>query len=544
MAIELRLLSSLEKTMPGTEPAACALPLSGFMNERLCFQLAWRGTPGQTFRLEAEFPLPLRIRRVLDVPVGLAIYDRPGFDPLADGYLACTPGHYPDLLREMDDALLTCEDRWQALWIDVPPSPCQPGEYAVSFRLVDESGACAAQCRQTITRLPGELPPQRLIHTKWFHADCLASYYGVEAFSEEHWRIIGNFLRAAAQGGITMTLMPIHTPPLDTEVGGERLTVQLVDVTLENGQYRFGMEKVRRWIHLCRDAGMTGFEAAHLYTQWGAKAAPKIMATVDGRYRRIFGWDTPADSPAYRAFLESYIPALRECFREEGMEQQVVWHISDEPGTEQLPSYLRAKAQVAPLLEGCVIRDALSSFDFYRQGVVDRPIVAVDHITPFLDANTPDLWAYYCCVQISKVSNQFIALPSRRNRVLALQLFKHRCTGFLHWGFNFYNNQYSRSAIDPYAVTDAGNAFPSGDPFQVYPGKDGQPEESIRMAVTALAMQDLRALDWLAALIGHDEALRLAEETLGEAIAFDACPQAEALLHLREEINRAILQHI
>ena len=30
-----------------------------------------------------------------------------------------------------------------------------------------------------------------------------------------------------------------------------------------------------------------------------------------------------------------------------------------------------------------------------------------------------------------------------------------------------------------FEVTDACNAFPSGDPFLVYPGEDGHPEESI-----------------------------------------------------------------
>ncbi|MFR9162180.1 MAG: glycoside hydrolase domain-containing protein [Ruthenibacterium lactatiformans] len=43
------------------------------------------------------------------------------------------------------------------------------------------------------------LPAQTLLHTEWFHADCLASYYGVAPLSEEHWRILENFIRAAGR---------------------------------------------------------------------------------------------------------------------------------------------------------------------------------------------------------------------------------------------------------------------------------------------------------------------------------------------------------
>ncbi len=543
MSVCLRLLSSLEKTMPGMDPAPLTHSISGLMNERISFQAAWKGSETEKFRLTTDSPIAncVRVRRVLDVPVGLAIYPDKG----DDDYLTREPGSYPDLLRDMDDELLSSSPlKWQAVWVDVQPSAdTQPGVYPVTLSLRTASGALLASVTQEIRLLPAMLPPQRLLHTRWFHADCLANYYQVEAFGEEHWRIVENFLRKAAEGGMNMTLMPVHTPPLDTQVGGERTTVQLVDVYLDNGRYRFGMDKVHRWIDICRRVGLTHFEIAHLYTQWGCAAAPKIMAAVDGVYKRIFGWDTLALSGAYRAFLQQYIPALRQVFREEGIEDRVIWHISDEPSAQQLEAYLAAKSQVLPLLDDCVIRDALSSFDFYRQGVVSHPIVATDHMEPFLAASAPHLWAYYCCAQTNKVCNQFIAMPSYRNRMIGLQLYKYRCEGFLHWGYNFYNNQFSRQPIDPYQITDADGAFPSGDPFQVYPGKDGQPEESIRMAVTAQAMQDIRALQLLESLTDRETVLRLMEENLDKPITFVDYPRsADYLLTLRENVNEAIMR--
>lgn len=197
-------------------------------------------------------------------------------------------------------------------------------------------------------------PAQTLLHTEWFHADCLASYYGVAPLSEEHWRILENFIRAAGEEhGINMLLTPVFTPPLDTAVNGERLTVQLVDVRRDAGVYSFGFEKLGRWAGLCRRHGVEYLEIAHLFTQWGAHATPKIMAVVDGQERRIFGWDVPAASAEYRAFLEAFLPALRTALEGMGYDKEhVYYHISDEPSPEHLDSYRAAKAQAEDLLEG------------------------------------------------------------------------------------------------------------------------------------------------------------------------------------------------
>ena len=128
----------------------------------------------------------------------------------------------------------------------------------------------------TVNVIDAQLPRQTLIHTKWFHTDCLSTYYGVEVFSEEYWRIVENFAQKAVQRGINMLLTPIHTPPLDTRVGSERPTVQLVDVYVnEQGAYSFGFEKLYRWVEMCKRCGVQYYEMAHLFTQWGAKHAPK-----------------------------------------------------------------------------------------------------------------------------------------------------------------------------------------------------------------------------------------------------------------------------
>ena len=124
-----------------------------------------------------------------------------------------------------------------------------------------------------------------------------------------------------------------------------------------------------------------------------------------------------------------------------------------------------------------------------------------------------------------------------RTRVLGALLCKHQLAGFLHWGYNFYNSQFSRYPIDPYRVTDADGAFPSGDSFLVYPGPEGQPEESLRLMHMDQAMSDYCALTALEKLAGREKVM----EYLALELEFDRYPRDGAgLLELRERINGAI----
>lgn len=83
---------------------------------------------------------------------------------------------------------------------------------------------------------------------------------------------------------------------------------------------------------------------------------------------------------------------------------------------------------------------------------------------------------------IDYLANQFLNMPSARNRILGCQLWLNEAKGFLHWGFNFYNDGLSHRSIDPFRETDAGGHFPAGDSFVVYPGEDGA-LDSLRLEV-------------------------------------------------------------
>ena len=526
--------------------------ISALKGERISFQLVHQRImqPGESIYAYRELFTPkfsgklakyVTMREVKNVGVELPII----VGDSDDYYERTTPGLYPDVLSPMHYQGKTIAKTAfpTSIWVDVtiPEDASEIGESELTVEMVDEGGNVQTTNTVTVDLINATLPEQKLLLTQWFHCDSLANYYDVEVWSEKHWQIIENFARVAHKNGINLLLTPTFTPPLDTQIGGERLTTQLVDVTVNDGKYSFGYDRLDRWVDMCDRIGIKYFEIAHLFTQWGAKHAPKIMATVDGEYKKIFGWETVATSDEYVGFLRQFIPSFLEHMKKNGNDKRCFFHISDEPQMEHMEFYRAAKASIEDLLEGYTIMDALSDYDFWTQGIVNLPIPCNDHIKPFIENNVPNLWTYYCCGQRVNVSNRLISMPSWRNRSIGMQMYKYDIVGFLQWGYNFYNNQFSVNEIEPYTDLSGEHWVPAGDPFSVYPAQRGNALDSIRIVVFHDALQDMRAMQLCETLYSKDEVVAEIEKVFGKSLAFDTCATDEkTMLAIRERINEMI----
>ena len=461
-----------------------------------------------------------------------------------DEYLRTSPGLFPDLLLPLSDGecINTAPDCLDCLWVEIAvPVDIKPGDYNLTIKLTDTQNALATEASVTVEIIDAILPEQKLIFTQWFYTDCLASYYNVPVWSKRHWEIIENFAKKAAKLGINMLLTPVFTPPLDTRIGGERLTTQLVGVRKSNGKYYFSWRLLDKWIDMCNRVGIKYLEISHLFTQWGATHAPKIMATVDGEYKQIFGWDTDAHGEEYRIFIRTFLKAFLNHMKKRADDKRCFFHISDEPTLEQLEDYNKSKSIIADIISDYTIMDALSDYQFYKMGIVKTPIPANDHIKPFIENDVKGLWTYYCCCQCINVSNRLIAMPSWRNRSIGVQMYKHNIVGFLHWGYNFYNSQYSIKDINPYLELSGEKWVPAGDTFSVYPAKDGTPHPSLRAKVFFDALQDIRAMQLCESLYSHEEVVRAIEDAIGFKVTFDKCAtSADEILRMRDAINSMI----
>lgn len=532
--VKTMLVSSLEKVFAQSEGEFYAInSFSMLKGERSNFQLAVFTDEPLRFAVNEVEGVEIKSYNVLCVPSKLPYYDDHDED-----IIESPDGYYPDLLVPCENGEIEfVNGGWCSVWFEVTAKT--PGKKQVKLSLYNEENELVKEESIEIKIIDVEMPKQELICTNWFHCDCLATWYGVEAFSEQHWQIIENYVKVAVKHGINMLLTPLFTPPLDTAVGGERPTMQLVDVTVTGeDEYTFGFDRLDRWVDMALRSGVEHFELSHLFTQWGAKHAPKI---VDTNGKLLFGWKTPASGKKYRAFLAQFAVALNSFLVGKGVKERCWLHVSDEPNDLQVRSYSKASRIVAELFPGYKTLDALSNFKYYKKGLVKTPVPSLEHADKFY-GKVDGLWTYYCCGQYKGTSNRFMAMPSYRNRVLGLQLFKFNCVGFLQWGYNFWYSQYSkRKDLNPFEETDAGEAFPSGDAFMVYPGENGQPLVSLRFKVFYDAFQDFAALKLLEKKIGHEKTVALIENISGGPLGFTNYEKGiEPMLEKREKVNAMI----
>ena len=533
-------LSSLIKVFSDEEPTAQPFTkLSCLSNERVQLQVAFCNDSD----CEVNVKVDCKFKDCINVYYVEEIYSKNPVHALQDNYtLRKKSGYFPELLRPLEGCFNAKANKWNSIWLEFVPNPTLvAGEQKINVALT--CGEDVHTIDFTLDVIDAQLPAQTLINTNWFHTDCIATHYNIEVFSDKYWEYVKNFLKVAVDHGMNMVLTPLFTPPLDTKVGGERPTVQLVGVKVSSGEYKFDFTNLDKWIAICDEVGIKYLELSHFFTQWGAKKCPKIIAEVDGVQKRIFGWDTKASGKAYRSFLTAFAEVFKPYLKEKGLEDKVYFHVSDEPFAAIARHYRKASNIVNELFGEYKIMDALSNYKFYKKGLVKLPVPANDHIEPFI-GNVSDLWTYYCCVQVKGVSNKFFSMPSQRNRVLGYQMYKFNVKGFLHWGYNFWYKQFSTGPVDPFTETDAGGSFPSGDSFVVYPGDNGAPLISLRLKVFYDAFQDMRALQLLESLIGKEKTMQILEDGI-EPITFAQYPHCDDWqLATREKINAAIKQAI
>lgn len=545
MNFKIQQISALEKVRAGYRydtMTACA----ALRGERVSWQVSVESENICYLSVAVDSPLKehVRLYRVLE-----AVLDQPATeDVTGDGYLAETAGTMPDILVPLAEnvtAFTVGRGQRAVVWVRLDvPAETPAGEYSVRVvfqaREQAQSATETVATEMTVSVKPVTIAPHTTPYTRWFYPDCIATAHGVPVFSEEHWVLIEKYIETAVDLGITMLLVPTHTPPLDTEVGTARPCVQLVDIEKTGETYTFGFEKFRRYIALCQQHGVRYFEMAHMFSQWGAKCAPNIMVRENGENTYRFGWHTPSDSPDYIAFLKQYIAAIAAEVKALGIEKQTYYHISDEPNMVTMDTYNLAADILRPLLGESKTLDALSDYAFYERGLVKCPVTSVAHIAEFLKHDVPEQWVYYCCGPQTVFPNSFLAMPSARVRILGFLMYKYNIQGFLHWGFNFYHSAVSLYPVNPYLTTSVDGMYPSGDPFIVYPAKDGV-YPSIRGELTFHAMQDIALCRTLEEKIGRAAVVAMIDRAAGGELRFDRYPKENGyLLSLHEDMVKKL----
>lgn len=540
---EIKTLSAMEKVFPDREQMLTESAGSAFRNEIFHFGFAIGYTAdddtvatGCRIVFGGVLAPFVQCFRVENVPAGRAAYK----ENVDDYYLSREPGLYPDVLRPISDRPEYFMPDSRTGYLVEIGGDLPVGRHKLTISLVGAAGETLAGGEYTLDVLDECLPESGLIVTQWIHFDCIAKAHNVPVFSDAFYKVCEEYFRTAVKYGQTMIMVPLFTFALDTVPGGERDTFQTVKVRIRDGKYEFDFSETEKFMEFALACGFGYFEMSHLFSQWGAKAAPKIIAEVNGEEKKIFGWETDSAGKEYSAFLQAFLPQLVAMLRRHGWDKRTFVHLSDEPQGDDLERYGILSKFVKKYLDGIPVLDALSYYVALDRGDVDKPAVTTSSAGYFIERGRRDIMVYYCSAQTGEyLSNRLLAMPGQRTRVIGFQLYETGVQGFLHWGFNFYNSTGCVFAIDPYKITDAAG-WVAGDPFVVYPSGEGV-LPSLRLIEFADGLSDYRALKLLEEKRGKQFALSVLHAAGIEG--FTQYPRSAARHSaLRAEINRLITE--
>lgn len=172
-------------------------------------------------------------------------------------------------------------------------------------------------------------------------------------------------------------------------------------------------------------------------------------------------------TPACEAWARTFYSSLYKHFEEKGWLSMLQMRLQDEPHTSEFWKW--SKDLCRECMPGIVCGEPLDTHTVSRElcGYVDQYIPRIEVYEEgkdyYLERQKAgdQVWCYSCCYPFEMGwMNKFIDLPPIYSRLMKWACFTHGITGFLHWGFNYWD--ISLYGLHP-------DARFKGDGFIVYP---------------------------------------------------------------------------
>lgn len=504
--MQVWLETSLKRIFPQS-PASVSpfLELDVARNSKVAFQVGFHSNMKDQTQIacsiEAEELDPL-VRYVGLVPLRHFNTDVRPEELDGVGYL---PGLLPDPLyplTKVDANPFASRSFWVTLNI---PANIEPGEHTYIVRLSWKEGKEDKTKDLTLKLQVSSLiikPRQNFHVTHWWRGEATSLYYETDLYSERWWQLtraqMKNLIEHGNDVAFIQNLFELR------EVFKNPCQMLIVNET-SPGKYAFDWSIIKRFIDMCKELGYKKFEWGHLWLYWGVEDAMHVYAKQNGKYELLWDKDLKATSPIYINFLEQYLPELHMFLQKENILKDSYFHLSDEPWSEHVANYKRARDILRRIAPWMKVMDALSDVRYGREHLTDIPVPIISSAQDYIKEGIPH-WVYYCTGPRDKWLNRLYDTPLAKIRMSGWLFYRFKAMGFLHWGYNYWYKLDKEEALNPFEE-GAGYAYPgiaSGDPFIVYPGPDG-PYDSIRWEIFAESLQDYAILQ--SAGINPDNAL-------------------------------------
>ena len=398
------------------------------------------------------------------------------------GFLVKKPGGNPhvarrapfevfDILEPLAKPAVDGARETEALRFRMDKPPRGAETFDIRFRL--RQGGETREAALKVNVHPVALPPvgkDSFKYTNWMSFKNMARSHGLEEWSEEHWAMIGKYVRLAVRGRQNMGIMSAVFDPDP------------------NGGATLNRERFSRILEIFDREGIWYLEGGHLAGFNGSWGAPtfktayttNITTTVKGAYEL---------SKLARAYMKE--------IDERGLKDRWYQHVADEPGGKNVLEYRITAGIVRRYMPGIRTVDAVEEPSF--AGALDVWCPKVNSFEKYhalydsFRTNFGDrVWCYTCCIPGGKWMNRTMDGELLRPVLIPWVSVMWDVEGFLHWGYNFWQkNQdpFKEPYPKKWGGANNGNSLPPGDTHIVYPGKDG-PWPSVRLEATRAGMED------------------------------------------------------
>lgn len=422
--------------------------------------------------------------------VGYVGVGSPSEQPSHD-MLFSTSGLYPDPIYYMPEYSIPC-GQTQAIWVTVSvSSDIKPGLYEGVLNIQGSVGEdhFSVDKQMEVYVYPVVMEEPSFLTLNWYHdtpSNLKLFNDGKDAsmYSGAYWKFIKALVEKMKEAHQNVALVN----PL-----------QHITIKQKSDKYSFDFSHFDKIIEIFQEAGITKMIAG---TQLGDRSALvwtssynlKVPVMENGKMEEHL---YPLEDEHTQNFYKQFIPALMDHLKQKGWDKIYYQHIADEPIDDNAESYIAIAKFIKGLAPQIKIIEACQSAKLSN---------AIDVWVPILNAyqsnyeffkdrqkHGDQVWFYTCCFPKGEYVNRFIELPLIKTRLIYWFAFYYGATGYLHWGFNYWNDHpYEDTTV----MDDWGSTLPGGDSFIVYPDK-GKLNGSIRLEAVRDGIEDYTLLKML-----------------------------------------------
>jgi len=431
---------------------------------------------------------------------------------------------YPDCLQEVESMDVASMQN-QPVWIGYEiPRDVADGDYSATLTFTGIVNGKSFKIAKEVNAkvYPVTLPEQTLWVTNWWTPFAFSKMNGnqpVEPYSDRFWELLTAMAHVMRDHGQN-----------SYKIGGchqDDFWDSLCNIKRNGTQYSFDFTNFDKMVELLiREGGLKRIEGGHLCNRM---SIPGLVwgNTIFGVYVPNVG-TKPFEDEMAQSYLSQFLPALYNHLESKGWTSMYVQYVADEPTDQHAPlldvrvdnptdrnasSYIPIAEFVKKLMPGIPIMEAVMSSKL--NNTVDIWVPRLDQLHreyAFFQerqAAGDEVWFYTCNKPQGNYAARFLELPLVQTRFLHWINYRYGITGYLHWGYNYWNSQ---------TTTDFSTTkLPAGESWIVYPA-EGKVFSSIRLKAMRDGIADYELLKLL-----EKKAPEKAKQLSGEVInGFDS----------------------